>query len=153
MFPSIDLNSISEDVTKDLKKEVPVLSLYRCFLYDFEKCDFVFSDGKIVEVTGKEALKVWIEKIIRTEKFKFKVYLKENKDEYGITIMNLLTGKKYPTGFLESELKREIKNALIKSPYIKDVYDFSINSYKYKAHIYFKVLLSDNSSIEQEVKL
>ena len=40
----------------------------KTYLFDFDKGDFVIRDGKLVECDGVDAIKVWIEKILRTEK-------------------------------------------------------------------------------------
>jgi len=89
------------------------------FLFDFTVGEFVLRDGNLVEVEGLEALKVWIEKIIRTEKFKFKIY---EGDTYGVRLMDLLTGG-FPAAFVEAEIQREIVEALETNPEIRNVED------------------------------
>jgi len=91
------------------------------FLYDFDQGDFVLRDGKLVPVEGLEALKVWIEKTLRTEKFKFDVY---EGTEYGVQIEDLI-GTSYPQSFIESELQREITNVLVEHPSINNVTNWS----------------------------
>ena len=44
----------------------------KSYLFNFDKGDFVVRDGKLVECDGIEAIKVWIEKIIRTEKYRYR---------------------------------------------------------------------------------
>ena len=39
----------------------------KTYLFDFDKGDVVVLDGKLIECDGIEAIKVWIEKIIRTQ--------------------------------------------------------------------------------------
>ena len=40
----------------------------RSYLFDFDTGDFVVRDGKLIECDGIDAVKVWIETILRTEK-------------------------------------------------------------------------------------
>jgi len=95
----------------------------KSFLIDFTAGDFIIRDGKLVECKGIEAIKVWIEKILRTEKERFNIY---NDTDYGCRIEDLLIGSNYPVTFIEAELKREIEDALKQNPNILSVSNFSI---------------------------
>ena len=53
----------------------PVSLGTKTFLFDFNRGDFVLRDGKLVVCDGIEAVKVWIEKIIRTEKNRYSIYV------------------------------------------------------------------------------
>jgi hypothetical protein len=44
----------------------------KSFLFDFATGDFVVKDGNIQTLEGIEALKIWVEKILRTEKDRYK---------------------------------------------------------------------------------
>jgi phage baseplate assembly protein W len=95
----------------------------KSFLFDFTADDFIIRDGKLVGCDGIEANKVWIEKILRTEKGRFRIY---NDTDYGCRIEDLLVGSNYPVEFIEAELKREIEDALKQNPNILSVSNFSI---------------------------
>ena len=110
------------------------------YLYDFKKGDFVLRNGKLVELTGKAAIAMWLEKIIRTEKFRFKVY--ENVD-YCVTIERLIGGI-YPRGFVEAEIKREITEASLYNSYILDIVDWSFERDKDYLKIAFTVIVADH---------
>ena len=60
MFPN------STDITLDNKTQTS--SGTKSYLFDFTTGDFVVRDGKLIECDGIESIKVWIEKILRTEK-------------------------------------------------------------------------------------
>ena len=60
MFPN------STDVMFDNKSDIS--SGTKSYLFDFTTGDFVVRDGKLIECDGIESIKVWIEKILRTEK-------------------------------------------------------------------------------------
>lgn len=95
----------------------------KSFLFDFNTGDFVLKDGKLVEIEGLEALKMWIQKILKTEKFKFKIYETGETNEYGVTLLELIN-KGYPIYFVQSEIQREITEALLINPEINDISSF-----------------------------
>lgn len=147
IFPELNLDNIVEELQTEEKKKQG-----KTFLYDFKKGDFVIKDGRFVEVDGIEAIKVWIEKILRTEKFKFKIYKEnENADEYGTTIKKLIQGRKVPQFFLQSELKREIEEALKKHSEIDRIENFRTEQNQVTLRIYFTVILKDGETFNQEV--
>ncbi|WMM23665.1 DUF2634 domain-containing protein [Tissierella sp. MB52-C2] len=147
MFPKLDLDNIAEELQFEEKKNEG-----KTFLFDFEKGDFVIKDGRLVEVEGKEAIKIWIEKILRTEKFKFEVYKEdENINEYGTTIKKLIQGKKVPQFFLQSELKREIEEVLKRHSEIDRIKDFRTEQEAATLRIYFTIILKNGETFNQEV--
>ncbi|MGG2053110.1 DUF2634 domain-containing protein [Lysinibacillus pakistanensis] len=87
------------------------------FLYDFKKGDYVYRNGAPIIVQGQKALEIWIEKVIRTERFKFKIY---DNVEYGVTIEDLI-GSNLPYSFLDSEMKRELTESILKNPFIENL--------------------------------
>ncbi|BAK15859.1 hypothetical protein SSIL_1436 [Solibacillus silvestris StLB046] len=97
----------------------------RAYLFDYKKGDFVTRNGKLVEVRGKKAVEAWLEKLIRTEKFRFRIY-EEDGDyvEYAVSIEGLIGGI-WPKGFAESEIKREITEAAAGNPYIEELTEWS----------------------------
>lgn len=123
------------------------------FLFDFAAGDFVVKDGRLVRITDTEALKVWIQKIIRTEKYHFKVYEREDPDEYGVTIEDLIVGHAYPPAFVEAELQRELSDALTRHPMIQSISDFSVTKDNPQVTIAFTVNLTDGNSFSQEVSI
>jgi hypothetical protein len=117
------------------------------FDWDFEIGDFAKKDGRLVKVTGNDALKIWIQKVIRTELDRFEIYTGTN---YGIHFEELV-GNVYPYAFVESELKREIIEALKAHPKINGISYFTFEKDGSLLNLSFKVELSDSSSISQEV--
>lgn len=125
----------------------------KSFLFDFEAGDFILKDGRLVEISDLEAIKVWIEKILRTEKYRYKVYEREDKNEYGVVLEDLIVGNNFPHSFVEAELKREISQALTKHPMIQSLSGWEIEKKNPILKISFKVNLIDGSSFAQEVSL
>ena len=95
----------------------------KSYLFDFDTGDFVVRDGKLIECDGLDAVKIWIEKILRTEKGRFKIY---DDTEYGTRLEDLIVGNSYSVSFIESELKREIEDALLQNPQIRSVTNIEI---------------------------
>lgn len=125
-------------------------NLGKSFQYDFLQGDFVLKDGKLVSVEGVEAIKVWVEKVIRTERFKFKIYEQDDGDEYGTTIKDLL-GMVLPRSFIEAELKREITEAVIMHPWIQSISNLTTERDGSWVKVSFQINLADGSTTEQEV--
>lgn len=106
------------------------------FLFNFKKCDFVMDGGNSVTVTGIDALKVWIDKILHTQLNRYKIY---SGTSYGANIENLFIGKSYGFAFASSELKREIETALLQHDDIYSVSDFTIAKDGDRLNVAFKI--------------
>jgi len=123
MFPDIEENLIAPSETNE------DATLGTSFLFDFAKGDFVTVDGKIIQTSGIDAVKVWIEKILKTEQFKFKIYETGEQNEYGISLLDFINSD-YPLDFVKIEIEREVKEALAKNPEITRVYSFEFSREK-----------------------
>lgn len=109
IFPFI---GVPEDYILPKTEELPI---FREVAWDFEKDEPILEKGdfKIIE---KEALKVWIYKCIKTNRYEHEIY----SLEYGTELSELI-GQKYTKGLTESEASRFIKEALLINPYILEV--------------------------------
>ena len=116
MFPNMD--TVTKALTSDISGGK------KSFLFDFIKGEFVIRDGRPAVCSGQDALKVWIEKILHTEKDRFAIYL---ETEYGCRLEDLIVGSNYPVAFIEAELKREIEEALMQNKQITEISGFSLN--------------------------
>lgn len=117
------------------------------FLFDFDKGDFVLKDGKMIELHGVESLKMWIEKTMRTERYRFRVY--ENT-AYGI-ILEELIGMNLPRAFIESEVEREVTESLTTSPYIDSLEGWSFERDGKRMRVFFRVRSPMYNTFEVEV--
>lgn len=108
--------------TYEPAEEITTTTGKKTLKFDFAKGDFVTSDGRVKVVYGIEALQMRIEKVLRTEKFKFKVY-ESDGDEYGATLLEYINSG-YPRQYVESEIEREITETLLKDEDVTGVYDF-----------------------------
>lgn len=91
--------------------------------FDFDLGDFVVSDGKVVTVEGFEALKLWIKKILKTEKNKYEIYKTENVEKYGVNLLEIVTSK-YPLNYIQAQVQSIVTEALLKNSDIKSVTNF-----------------------------
>lgn len=114
--------------------------------FDFEKGDFIYEDGKPKVVEGIEALKVWIEKAIRTARYRFPIY----SFQYGCELEDII-GLDLPRAVLESEVQRVIKEALIYDDRIEDVRDFIIERGGDWLKVTFTVITTLGDTLQQEV--
>ena len=136
MFPSVQNISIAQSKADNI-------SGTKTYLFDFDKGDFVIRDGKLIECDGIEAIKVWIEKIIRTEKNRFPIY---DGTEYGCYLEDLIIGNNYTVEFVEAELKREIEEALLQHPKITSISSFTLHRDKTLLSVTLEVNISDEGT-------
>ena len=91
--------------------------------FDFAEGDFVVRDGRLQAIGGEDALRVRIEKCIRTEADKYRIYLQDSAP-YGVKTFDL-TNRKLPQAFLFAEIEREVTEALLRDAEITGVYGFT----------------------------
>ena len=96
--------------------------LYREAAWDFERDVPVFRQGEPVVVTGKEALKVWIWRAIRTPRFRYEIYTWA----YGSEFESLL-GQAYTDAVKTAEAPRYLRECLLINPYITAVKNIAVS--------------------------
>lgn len=117
--------------------------------FDYKKGDFIIEDGKCKVYSGIDAIRAWVEKVLKTEKFQFKIY---DGEDYGVTIKDLVVGSNLPLAFIETELKREVIEALVKHPKINGISGFVLMRKNALLKVSFTVEL-DKTAYKQEVAL
>lgn len=110
VFPFVDVPPGMLDQTA---QELP---LYKEYAWDFARDDFKLRDGNLVLTEGNEALKVWIYKALRTERYRYLAY----SWDYGSELERLI-GSAPSSVAQQSEAERYIREALMMSPYITGV--------------------------------
>ncbi len=110
IFPFI---GVPEDYILPKTEELPI---FREVAWDFEKDEPILEKGDFKIIEKKEALKVWIYKCTKTNRYEHEIY----SLEYGTELSELI-GQKYTKGLTESEASRFIKEALLINPYILEV--------------------------------
>ncbi|WP_456273636.1 DUF2634 domain-containing protein [Bacillus sp. AK031] len=132
MLPKITELEFNEAITSNEQPFVPGKS----FLFDFETGEFVFINGKMVEITGKEALKQWIHKTVLTARQRFLVYI--DNPEHGIRAEDLI-GTNYPADFINKSMENELTGALLVNKEIISLTNFSAVKSEGKLSVLFTV--------------
>ena len=144
IFPvTTDLSGISAEGNR--QRGLPAKS----FLFNFGKGDFVLLDGKMQVAEDIAALKVWIEKILRTKRDEYKIY---EGTPYGSRLDDLLIGT-YPTAFIDSELRREVEEALTQHPQIVTISEFEVDRSSSNCVISFVVTLASGVTFGEAIDL
>jgi hypothetical protein len=102
------------------------------FDFDFKNYEFKMKNGTAVVLKGSDALRLWIEKCLRTQLDRYEMY-----KSYGANIEDLTIGKTYSLDFIESELKREIETALLLHDDIQSMSNFAVNAIGSKLSVSF----------------
>ena len=102
--------------------EETALPLFREWAVDWENQTFALRNGQPYLVSGDEALKIWVTKALRPESERFR-YTAWSAD-YGNELASLLGGC-VDQGILESQVRQYVRDALLVSPYIREVDGFS----------------------------
>lgn len=93
------------------------LPLFKMYAYDHERDEFIRDgNGRMILLTGNDALKVWIIKVCRTERYVWLAYSRR----YGIELYPFIN-KVMAIGERKSEMKRMITEALMCNPYIRSI--------------------------------
>ena len=115
----------------------------KSFLFDFTAGEFIIRDGKLVECNGTDAIKIWIEKILRTEKDRFAIY---SGTDYGCHLEDLIVGSNFSAAFIESELKREVADSLLQNPNITAITNFMLERTKSGITVSLEVQINDTGT-------
>lgn len=91
--------------------------------FDFQKGDFVITNGRPKMTVGRERIKNWAQKILNTQKGRYKIY---NGTGYGINIEDTFVGKNYNRDYIRSEVKREITEILTANEDIVSIDNFNM---------------------------
>jgi len=144
MFP------VTMDLPSDIVVNNATATMGKSYIFDFTTGDFIINDGRLVISDDVTAIKVWVEKILRTEKGRFAIYDGLN---YGTSLEDLIIGTNYSISFVESELKREIEDALFQHPQISSISGLVLTRDEAGIMVEFTVVLKDGTAIDSEVNL
>lgn len=92
--------------------------------WDMETLEYKTDKGKMIEVYENDAIRIWIWKIIATERSRWPVY----SHSYGNELLTLI-GRGYSSGFIAAEAKRIIKEAIMNSlaDYVTDIRNIKVS--------------------------
>ena len=99
------------------------LPLFKMYSWNFdEDCFQRDGNGHKILLTGDDALKVWIAKVCRTERYVWLAYSRR----FGIELYPFIN-KVMGVGERKSELQRMLVEALMVNPYIKSIDSITLN--------------------------
>jgi hypothetical protein len=108
------LNAVTEEDNEEQELET-----FREYAIDLDTGEPLLKNGEIIILEENEALKVWIWKAIKTERYKYKAY----SDSYG-NEMHEEIGTVYNSSIKRQMLFSEIQDCLLVNPYVERVHSF-----------------------------
>lgn len=117
------------------------------FLFDYSTGQHLIKNGVPEKQSVFIGVKQYVENVLRTPANAYKVYTKDEKEIFGISVYDYIGKKTLPMGYLNSELKREVTENLLRHPLITEVKDWKGTRERRGLNISFSVVLSDDSII------
>ena len=119
--------------TETEAEEIPTFKEYAI---DFKTGEYIKEGNDIKILEKNEALKVWIFKALKTERFR---YMDVHSDDYGSELETNI-GTIYQKSVKDALMINQIRDTLLVNPYISECYNFEIsNEEEYVPHITFNV--------------
>ena len=122
----------------------------KTFLIDFQKKKMLRSNGKLIKTSDERAVRMWIEKVLLTEKYKWNIYKSNGPNQYGMKYKSMLLGQRFPTPVLYSEFERELIETMKKNNQIVELKNINILLDKNVLKTNFTVVLKDFKEFEWE---
>lgn len=119
------------------------------FLFDYETGQHITKNAVLVECTTIQSIRQYIQNVLRTQANLYGVYIKNETDIFGISVYKYIGQRTLPMGYLNSELKREVTENLLKHPLIASVSNWIGTRERRGLNISFTVTLTDRSIITE----
>lgn len=120
----------------------------KSYVFDFSTGEFKKIDGKVYVAEGVQVLKNWIEKTLKTERYRFPIY----SYDYGVVLEELMA-KDITYAVLINELEEQIKEALLQDIRISKVDGFEFTRSGDILNISFEVTTFDDETLNMEVSV
>lgn len=140
MFPD---NFIKNTTTKNKTAETGI-----DFLFDYSTGQHLIKNAVLVECSTLQGIQQFIQNVLRTKINTYKVYTEGETEAFGISIYDYIGHRTLPMGYINSELKREVTEQLLKHPLIVEVKDWKGTREKRGLHISFTTVLADGTVLE-----
>lgn len=119
------------------------------FLFDYETGQHIIKNAALVECTTIQSIRQYIQNVLRTQANLYGVYIKNETEMFGISVYKYIGQRTLPMGYLNSELKREVTENLLKHPLIASVSNWIGTRERRGLNISFTVTLTDGSIITE----
>lgn len=122
---------------KKAETEVEEMPTFKEYAIDFKTGEYIKDENNNIKALEKnEALKVWIFKALKTERFR---YTDVHSDNYGSELETNI-GTIYQKSVKDALMINQIRETLLVNPYILECYNFDIsNENEYVPQITFNV--------------
>lgn len=141
MFPNIFIEETSvNDETKNVGCD---------FLFNYETGQHIMKNAVLVACNTIQGVQQFIQNVLKTKINSYKVYTEGETETFGISIYDYLGQRTLPLVYLNSELKREVTEQLLKHPLVVSVIDWKGAREKRGLHISFTVTLIDGTEIKE----
>jgi hypothetical protein len=140
MFPT---SFIETTVTENDTEETGI-----DFIFDYSTRQHIIKNCVLSECTQLQTVQQYIQNVLRTKANLYKVYVRNEDDVFGISVYDYIGTRTLPDGYLNSELKREVTELLLKHPLISEVKDWSGKRNKRGLEISFTTVLTDGTLLE-----
>lgn len=127
IFPFLNSKIDRPQTTNELK-------LFEEIAWDFENNTPLTVDGEFKKVQKNDALKVWIYKALKTERYKYTIY----SWNYGNELERLIGTNNYPE-MIKSQMIRYISEAILTNPYINSISNITVSPDSDKINANFEV--------------
>lgn len=120
----------------------------KTFLIDFSKGKMLRQNGKLIKTDDERAIRMWLEKVLLTEKHKYQIY-----KNYGMEYKENIQGNRFPTPILYSEFIRELHETVAKNHKILEIKNIDVKLIRNTLNTKFTVVLSNFQEFEWEANL
>lgn len=117
------------------------------FIFDYSEGQHIMDKGLPKEESIFLGVKQYIDNVLRTPANAYGVYVKGEREVFGISVYEYIGKRTLPAGYLNSELKREVTENLLRHPLISDVRDWKAERVRRGLDIEFTAVLTDGSII------
>ena len=110
---------------KKAETKVEEMPIFKEYAIDFKTGEYIKDENNDIKVLEKnEALKVWIFKALKTERFR---YTDVHSDNYGSELETNI-GTIYQKSVKDALMINQIRDTLLVNPYILECYNFDISN-------------------------
>lgn len=110
------------------------LPLYKEVAWDFTNNIPIVEKGEYKIVEGAEAVKTWVFKAMKTERFRYRIYSWDFGNE-----LDSLIGQSFSPNLTKAECVRYVEEALLINPYITGISEVEVEFYEGRLDISMKL--------------
>ena len=140
LFDSVPQREAAAVSESDTVRDPAVMG--RALAFDWDAGAYQMDNGAPVEVTGAEAVKAWINYVVRTKVGRYAIH----PEDFGCSALDLI-GQKIPKGFALSEIRRELLASAVYCPAIREISELIYDGER----ITCSVTLADGNYLEEAI--